>query len=128
MLVSKPARIVNTEEYICKVCPVPYMFISKKKLKEHGIRKHNGRQDQIKFGSSVLYLSEAEVQLQMNKEVVCEVCQQTFTCKQNLSLHRKEVHKLEERFNCCKCEKVFKKLKLMKNHITDVHKTPNFKC
>ena len=86
------------------------------------------RQDQIKFGSSVLYLSEAEVQLQMNKEVVFELCQQRFTCKPKLSLHRKEVHNLEESFNCCKCEKVFKKLKLMKNHMADVHKTPNFKC
>ena len=86
------------------------------------------RQDQIKFGSSVLYLSEAEVQLQMNKEVVFELCQQRFTCKPKLSLHRKEVHKLEERFNCSKCEKVFKKLKLMKKHMAEVHKTPNFKC
>ena len=44
MLVSKPAKIVNTEEYICKVCPVPSKFSSKKIVKEHGIRKYNGRQ------------------------------------------------------------------------------------
>ena len=79
-------------ENICRVCPIPKKFSNKSNLKQHMKNKHNGRNDQIRFGSSFLQLSQNEVDLQKTKVVVCNICKNEFTCQENLIKHEKEEH------------------------------------
>ena len=72
--------LINTE-FICHVCPIPRRYSNKGNLKKHSRRRHNGRNDQINFGSSVRYLSDKEIFGQAFHKLYCNVCNENFPCK-----------------------------------------------
>ena len=117
-----------TEEFICKVCPIPTKFASKRKLKRHSIRKHNGRNDQVKIGNSTRNLSEEEVLSQSYKKANCLDCNDEFSCKENLQCHREEVHNDKEGYKCRICSKKFSKQSVLSLHVKRIHNENMYKC
>ena len=125
-----PVDNKSEPEYICKVCPTPQKFKSKATMKIHMVRRHNGTNYQINYGSSIRYLSQNEVDSQEYKTIKCDECKEEFSCEQNLNIHKKDVHGLEVSlsFQCDVCLKTFSKRCLMKSHRSRVHRTPLYEC
>ena len=80
LLITNASPEENETEYICNVWPIPQKFKSRKTLKQHTMETHEGRNDVVKFGKFTRYLSEAEVANQHLTTVICELCNETFSC------------------------------------------------
>ena len=65
IVTEEPTLEVN--EFICKVCPIPIKFATKSNMKKHMIKRHNGRNDQIKFGANFINLGDDEIEQQASK-------------------------------------------------------------
>ena len=128
VLIQNQTQEKDSEENICKVCPVPQKYKSKKTFKEHMLKKHDGRNDVLKFGKNTRYLTDAEVSNQHLKRVVCEICENTFSCQQNMKEHKLTVHEVNDVYKCEHCPRVFRKRVMLNFHKHDAHKTPSFVC
>uniref|UniRef100_A0A1I7YDY9 GDNF-inducible zinc finger protein 1-like n=1 Tax=Steinernema glaseri TaxID=37863 RepID=A0A1I7YDY9_9BILA len=71
------------------------------------------------------------------KQYVCDLCEQSFTLKQNVQQHifnfhglrstspdRNHIDRRFKRFLCEKCDKIFKTKEMAENHFKKVHKKP----
>ena len=123
---SKEPR--EDKEYICKVCPIPLRFSFRKNLKHHMTTKHEGRNDLIKVGKFRRYLGEQEVENQESKTANCDACSDTFSCLQNLNVHKEDVHGEIQLFKCGMCDKAFMSERLKRLHVTRFHRTPSHVC
>ena len=92
------------------------------------MKKHEGRNDGVKFGKFTRYLSEAEVANQHLKTVICELCNETFPGQQNLDEHKTNVHDGNHQHSCPLCPKVFRKKVQTKTHVRRVHTDPSILC
>ena len=101
-------QLLDTEEHICHVCLVPIAFSSKKTLKVHSIKIHNSRNDQIRRGRFVRFLSEEEIESQSERKIACSICNEQFSCKQKLDVHTRESHNTVM-YKCRLCSKEFQK-------------------
>ena len=130
IIVNNPVTVKQQEpgEKLYKVCNIPQKFSTKRKLKKHMIRMHDGKNDVIKWGKIKRYLSEEEVRSQESKQVACEYCAENFSCQQNQEEHLKTVHGVECFFKCNICPKSFRKRKSLKDHLSKVHRTPSIIC
>ena len=92
---------------MCKTCATPQKFKTKNILKEHVRRLHDGRRDVIKLGKSTRYLSKNKVQTEGSKRVGSTLCEDMFTCQQNLEEHKELEHGLNILFKCNMVPKMF---------------------
>ena len=76
----------------CQYCTKEFSSKRGKTLQE----KLDGRRDIIKIGKSTRYLSNDEVEIQASKRVVCHMCDEIFTCQQNLQKHKEIEHGLNQ--------------------------------
>ena len=90
---------------VCQICDVK--FASKQNMERHVLEKH-GNTDPEK----------------------CLQCSKTFTRKDSLELHIKNVHdKSLKSLKCEKCDKTFNKMSNLDRHRRDVHKKEKwFRC
>ena len=72
-------------------------------------------------------MAETRKILQENKKHKCDICSNTFTRKESLKDHIKNVHNPTKDYKCETCEETFVQNKLLLNHIQNVHQ-PYFKC
>jgi hypothetical protein len=63
-------------------------------------------------------------------EILCDHCEQTFTCRQDLKDHIKKDHEKPENFQCDMCPKQFNNKSSLKNHRNHFHDLipKQFKC
>ena len=80
-------------EYMCNTFPILQKLKSRKTLKQHTIKMHEGRTDMVKLGKLTIYLTEADVSNHYLKRTICELCDEMFFCKQNLDEHRNSIHR-----------------------------------
>ena len=125
LLIRNASPEQEQTEYICNTCPIPQKFKSRKTLKQHKTKMHEGRNYVVKFGKFTRYLTETEVINQQLKRVICDLCDETFSCQQNLDQHMKNMHAENHTHSCHVCSKVFRKRVQMKSHVRRVHKDPS---
>lgn len=58
------------------------------------------------YGKSTRYLSNEEFQTQGFKRVGFNICEETFTCQENLEEHIEPDHELNAFLNCNMCSKM----------------------
>ena len=126
--VSNTKSEPEIKENICKVCPIPHKFSTQKILKQDMLKKHEGTNDVVKAGKFTRCLSEQEVSDQELKQVGCDLCENLFTCQQNLDQHKESVYGINHFFKCNICPKTFMKRKPLADHIREVHRTPKIVC
>ena len=69
-----------------------------------------------------------EVQVVEEGDLICKVCNDTFTSTNALSRHIKKFHKDEYNFTCTKCKKGFMNEESFRNHAKKHVKKPDFHC
>ena len=70
---------------------MPLKLMSSSKAQYIG-KFHDGKRYIIKLGKSTRYLSTYEVETQGSKRVDCHMCDEIFTCQQNLEEHKELEH------------------------------------
>ena len=92
-----------------KICVTSKKFETQKILKEHIRKRCGGKMDFIKSGESSRYLSKFKdkVQTQGFKRVGGTICEETFTCQQNLKENKNLEHGIIALFKCNVCPKMF---------------------
>ena len=78
----------------------------------------------VKFGKFTLYLTEADATNHYLKRVICELCDEMFSCKQNLNEHNENIHDGNHHHSCPVCPKLFRKknkLKIMSEEFINTH-------
>ena len=125
-VISKYKSVINnTTENICKMCPILRRFSSRCNLKRHTDKFHKNNTDNIQFGLSFLKLSSEKLEERMMK---CHICNQEFTCIQNLRKHNIDTHGIMKSFSCNICHKVFNKKNQLMSHRYEVHRGRIFSC
>ena len=87
---------------------------------------HEGMNDVVKFGKFTIYLTEADVTNHYLKIMICGLCDEMFSYKQNLDEHMNSIHGGKHHHSFPVCPKVFSKDLQMKNHVRKVHKDPSY--
>ena len=106
-------------------CPILGRFSSRCNLKRHTDKFHKNNTDNIQFGLSFLKLSSEKLEERMMK---CDICNQEFTCIQNLRKHKIDIHGIMKSFSCNICHKVFNKKNQLMSHRYEVHRGRIFSC
>ena len=108
-------KLIHGEDKI-KKCDVCEQDFSAKYLKVHFATEHEGHQ---KIRRKV-----------PSKEVICKVCEKSFSNKKVVAFHIKTQHSNQcQLFKCNSCEKEFKTKGAMDRHVNSVHeKKLVFKC
>ena len=89
---------------------------------------HNNRNYQIRCGNITRNISEEELNRQGFKTAKFTICEEEFSCNQNLDGHMKESHSYKGQHHCRICDKVFFKLSQVNLHMKRKNiKTPS-KC
>lgn len=85
------------------------------------LRKVNLNMDLIKIVWCVLFLFSGEM-LPQDRKFFCVTCSKSFTQKQHLTVHMKNLHgELKGPFRCCFCDKMSKNSESLRKHISLVH-------
>lgn len=97
--------------------------MAQKEGKSASIIKYECEQCTRSFRYEKSYLKHIRVShgIQSDTTYRCEICQQTFANRSNLTIHERHVHNDERLFICGICSKTFKRKKDVTRHMRQVH-------